>query len=87
MTTRMEHVRQMPGRIVGRTVTSTASRVSHSRCRPRAAHPPQQGDFEHLHQQGLLVTAATIYMSLLAHAAWSRSPRPAWSGAPSWWMR
>ena len=53
MACRMEHVRQMPGRIVGRTVdTRGQARLHADAAGARAAHPPRQGDVEHLHQPG-----------------------------------
>ena len=53
MTTRMEYVRQMPGRIVGRTARSRrAARLHADAAGARAAHPPRQGDLQHLHQPG-----------------------------------
>ena len=53
MTTRMEHVRQMPGRIVGRTVDLDGRPGLHADAAgARAAHPARQGDLEHLHQPG-----------------------------------
>ena len=53
MTTRMEHVRQMPGRIVGRTRRPRRPARLHAHAAgARAAHPPRQGDVEHLHQPG-----------------------------------
>ncbi len=53
ITTRMEHVRQMPGRIVGRTVDRQwQARIHADAAGSRAAHPPREGDLEHLHQSG-----------------------------------
>ena len=53
MTTRMEHVRQMPGRIVGRTLDVDGRAGLHAHAAgARAAHPPRQGDLQHLHQPG-----------------------------------
>ena len=53
MTTRMEYVRQMPGRIVGRTLDADRpARLHADAAGARAAHPPRQGDVQHLHQPG-----------------------------------
>ena len=53
MATRTEHVRQMPGRIIGRTRRPRRqARLHADAAGARAAHPPQQGDVEHLHQPG-----------------------------------
>ncbi len=54
MTTRMEYVRSMPGRIVGRTARSRRqARLHADAAGPRAAHPPHQGYVEHLHEPGI----------------------------------
>ena len=46
-------VRNMPGRIVGRTTDLDGrDRLHADPAGARAAHPPRQGDFEHLHQPG-----------------------------------
>ncbi|MCK7577764.1 MAG: hypothetical protein MZV65_19530 [Chromatiales bacterium] len=48
-----ELVRQMPGRIVGRTVDlGRQARLHPHPAGARAAHPPLQGDLQHLHQPG-----------------------------------
>ena len=53
MTTRMQYVRQMPGRIVGRTLDAEGRPGLHADAAgARAAHPPRQGHLEHLHQSG-----------------------------------
>ena len=43
------YLRRMPGRLVGATVDSTASAASCSPADARAAHPPREGDLQHLH--------------------------------------
>ncbi len=51
MATRMQHVRQMPGRIVGRTADTRGPTGLHpDAAGARTAHPPQQSDLQHLHQ-------------------------------------
>ena len=53
MATRMQYVRQMPGRIVGAHAGSRGPAGLHADAAgARAAHPPQQGDLQHLHQSG-----------------------------------
>ena len=51
--TRSKYVRQMPGRLCGETVDADGqARLRADAVDPRAAHPPRQGDLEHLHQFG-----------------------------------
>ncbi len=53
MCCRQEHVRQMPGRIIGRTLDRPGPARLHAHpAGARAAHPPLQGYLEHLHQPG-----------------------------------
>ena len=48
-------MRQIPGRLVGRTTRPRwPARVRHDAARPRAGHPPRQGGQQHLHQPGAL---------------------------------
>ena len=48
-----KHVRQAPGRIIGVSVDAHGNtRVSHVAADARAAHPPREGDLEHLHGAG-----------------------------------
>jgi glycine dehydrogenase subunit 1 len=74
MTTRMEYVRQMPGRIVGRTVDLNGREGFTLTLQAREQHIRRAKATSNIcTNQGLLVTAATIYMSLMGATGLERT--------------
>ena len=73
LTTRMEYVRQMPGRIVGRTVDAGGQQGFALTLQAREQHIRRGKATSNIcTNQGLLVTAATIYLSLMGPEGLSR---------------
>lgn len=66
LSTRMEHVRQMPGRLIGQTIDKEGQRGFTLTLQAREQHIRRAKATSNIcTNQGLLVTAATIHMSLL----------------------
>src|SRR6267154_1451770 len=74
MATRMDYVRQMPGRIVGRTLDVAGQAGFTLTLQAREQHNRRAKATSNIcTNQGLLVTAATIYMSLMGPQGLART--------------
>ncbi len=62
---RDKFVRQMPGRLVGETRDKQwQARLRADAFHARAAHPPREGDLQHLHQPGAGGADGSIFMTI-----------------------